>query len=660
MLTPRRSRPAAGARRVHVRKAAEVSTEAWLKAGLPRGHGLAPAREMARQIVALQDRLLVLLQEQQERYARYVEEHQPALAPIAKDAAQDLPPEALGTFHSWLEGVALRREWWREPTLSFELDQAQLSDALREALEEAVGTGGEAARRALGALGPGFASLGQTEARALLTEIAAYTSSASPEAQAIYQAVADRAAGRAMRAAVLRDGAGRLVGAISYRSAGGALDVVHLGALDGSVPGTGVQLLRELAAIAAKEGKDIVLQAPAEAQSFFSSLGFAADAEGGLRLSIRAASELAQGIPAGAPGWVRVGWLEGPQASLAVVDEAMATELLEQVMVWSGQGGNRVGLAVEALGGAGGDLFTTIALEDRSGKLLGVAYYHVTEEGPVMVDALAAAPDAPPGTGRRLMREIASVAARENRAVALQTLDESRSFYERLGMRMQPDGFMLLEAEEATAFASGLTGSTAFRGQLSWELAVAGASDWLREHKIPGVVDEVSTTTHQALVEALANGLARGESTHELALRVRHLDKVFGPIRAERIARTEVITANRHGGYQMGRDAGCTEHEWRSRVESPRTRNWHRSAHRQRVPYLQPYTVLNRKKEPEQLLYPGDTSLGAGPDNVIQCRCSERRVKSGVTDDSVLPIDEHGLATGPAAPGPVMAGPTGY
>ena len=72
MLTPRRSRPAFGARRVHVRKAVETGTEAWLKAGLPRGHGLAPAREMARQIVALQDRLLVLLQEQQERYARYV------------------------------------------------------------------------------------------------------------------------------------------------------------------------------------------------------------------------------------------------------------------------------------------------------------------------------------------------------------------------------------------------------------------------------------------------------------------------------------------------------------------------------------------------------------------------------------------------------------
>ena len=138
---------------------------------------------------------------------------------------------------------------------------------------------------------------------------------------------------------------------------------------------------------------------------------------------------------------------------------------------------------------------------------------------------------------------------------------------------------------------------------------------------------------------------------------MRHLHRVFGPVRAERIARTEVITANRAGGYQMGRDAGCTEHEWRARVESPRTRDWHRVAHKQRVPYDQPYALLNRKGEPQQLMYPGDTSLGAGPDQVINCRCSERRIKPGVTDDLALGIDEHGLAGAPGAPGPVVAGP---
>ena len=134
---------------------------------------------------------------------------------------------------------------------------------MREALEEAVGSGAEGARRALGALGPGFAPLGRAEARKLLGEIGAYATAASPEARAIYQAVAERAAGKAPRAAVLRDGAGRLLGAVSYRTTADVLDVGHLGALEGQVPGTGVQLVRELAALAAKEGKGVALAAPA-------------------------------------------------------------------------------------------------------------------------------------------------------------------------------------------------------------------------------------------------------------------------------------------------------------------------------------------------------------------------------------------------------------
>ena len=246
---------------------------------------------------------------------------------------------------------------------------------------------------------------------------------------------------------------------------------------------------------------------------------------------------------------------------------------------------------------------------------MAVAGYEIESER-LRVNWLGKKLGAPAGTGRRMMRELASIAAQDHKGIVLQADPGAVAFYERLGMRNEDPGRELphftFTPKETAAFASGLTGPTSFGGQLSWELAVTGASDWLREVKIPGVVDEVSLTTHQALVEALASGLERGESTEQLALRVRHLDKVFGPVRAERIARTEVLTANRHGGYQMGKEAGCTEHEWRARIESPRTREWHASAHRQRVPYGQPYTVLNRKGEPQQLLYPGRPLAGGG------------------------------------------------
>lgn len=528
---------------------------------------------MAVQIAALEMRLLVALRAQQDRYARYVEEHPPVLAPVHKDASRDLPPEALGTYHDWLESVALRREWWGDENVRFEVDPAELSGAFADALKEAIGTGGEAARRALGALEPGFSSLGQKEARALLGEIGAYASSKNPEANAIYQAVADRAAGRAVRAAVLRDGAGRLVGAVSYRSAGDVLDIGHLGALDGAVPGTGVQLLRELATLAESEEKSLLLSVPAESESFFASIGFTREAGGTFRLDLPGARALVDAAP-GLPGWVRVGWLEGPD--------------------------------------------------------------------------------------RARVRALALEAAARGKGLVIEAAPGTAALYERLGMTRGAASTYAFTAKEAAAFATGLTGSTSFGGQLTWELAVAGASDWLLEVKIPGLVGELSETTHQALVDALAYGLDRGEGTQALADRVRHLDQVFGPVRAERIARTEVITANRHGGYQMGKEAGCKEHEWRARVESLRTRDWHRGAHKQRVPYGQPYTVYNRKGEPELLLYPGDRSLGAGPDNTVQCRCSERRLKPRVTDDLTLGIDEHGLATAPTAPGPVVTGATGY
>jgi hypothetical protein len=468
---------------------------------------------------------------------------------------------------------------------------------------------------------------------------------------------------------VLRDGAGRLLGADSYRTAGDVLEVGHLGALDGQVPGTGVQLVRELAAVAQKEGKGLALTAPAESESFFASIGFARELDGSLRLSQAGAKALLDAAP-NLPGWVQVGWLEGPR--LVVVDydvtAAPVESLLAEIGEWTSSAeGYREDAKVQAMSAVKRALvnrdkthpedYGLVVFRDASGKLQGVtAYARRPDRDAVYAEYLGVNPNAPVGTGRQMIRGMAGLASERGQGLEVMATQRSASFYQRIGMTAQTQSYFGFTAEEAAAFASGLTGPTSFGGQLTWELAVAGASDWLREVKIPKVVDELTETTHQALVDALAFGLDHGESTQQLANRIRHLDRVFGRVRAERIARTEVITANRHGGYQIGLEAGCTEHEWRARVESPRTRDWHRMAHKQRVPYGEPYTVLNRLGEPEKLLYPGDRSLGAGPDNTIQCRCSERRIKPGVTDDKTLGIREHGLAGSPKAPTAVVAG----
>lgn len=68
----------------------------------------------------------------------------------------------------------------------------------------------------------------------------------------------------------------------------------------------------------------------------------------------------------------------------------------------------------------------------------------------------------------------------------------------------------------------------------------------------------------------------------------------------------------------------------------PNTRDWHRDAHGQVRPINEPFVVSNRKGIPERLLFPGDRSLGAGPDNTIQCACDERTVKPGVNDPATM------------------------
>jgi hypothetical protein len=371
---------------------------------------------------------------------------------------------------------------------------------------------------------------------------------------------------------------------------------------------------------------------------------------------------------------MQVGWLEGYSRTFAEVtgdEAALEAELAESWETASANFGqaqaalanfrNRAQqVALENITAEEAASMHLYILRAEDGSLDAVALVREVAGKPLYGDRFGARPGRT-GAGREMMRNLCGLDAAKD-GFLLTSTESAEGFYERLGMTMTKprEGWTGAEffftPEQARAFASGLTGPTKFGGQLTWELAVAGASDWLRDVKIPKVVDELTETTHQALVDALAYGLEAGENTQQLANRVRHLDRVFGRVRAERIARTEVITANRHGGYQIGLEAGCTEHEWRARVESPRTRDWHRMAHKQRVPYGEPYTVLNRLGEPEKLLYPGDRSLGAGPDNTIQCRCSERRIKPGVTDDKTLGIREHGLAGSPKAPTAVVAG----
>lgn len=132
-------------------------------------------------------------------------------------------------------------------------------------------------------------------------------------------------------------------------------------------------------------------------------------------------------------------------------------------------------------------------------------------------------------------------------------------------------------------------------------------------------VKAITDTTKKQIRKELSEGVENEESIEELAKRIDtlFLDQII-PNRSTVIARTEVVSASnlgsRIGAKQSGYDM---RKEWLATNDS-RTRNPHRRALGQTKDLDKPYIVNGQK-----LMFPGDTSLGATPDNTIQCRCTE-------------------------------------
>jgi hypothetical protein len=106
----------------------------------------------------------------------------------------------------------------------------------------------------------------------------------------------------------------------------------------------------------------------------------------------------------------------------------------------------------------------------------------------------------------------------------------------------------------------------------------------------------------------------------------------FSEGRATRIARTEVLNAGRSGQYYADAQSGIViGKEWKS-ANQDRTRAGHRAANGQVVKFDEPFLVANGSGVKEELLFPGDHSLGATASNVIQCRCWYKRILQGEED----------------------------
>ena len=134
-----------------------------------------------------------------------------------------------------------------------------------------------------------------------------------------------------------------------------------------------------------------------------------------------------------------------------------------------------------------------------------------------------------------------------------------------------------------------------------------------RENLLKGVPDDI----HAQVVAALKEGLEAGDSTRDLARRIRATFAAIGEGRAKTIASTETAAA-----YGFARQTGMTQagigyKTWlTSRLKNVRLAHSkaERDERNRHVPVDQPFVVGG-----ERLMYPGDPAGSAA--NVINCHC---------------------------------------
>lgn len=144
--------------------------------------------------------------------------------------------------------------------------------------------------------------------------------------------------------------------------------------------------------------------------------------------------------------------------------------------------------------------------------------------------------------------------------------------------------------------------------------AIATAFLDIRENLLSNVPDEV----HAEIMQSIQNGLELGETRRELMARIASKFDEISKGRATTIANTETAAAFNYARDKAMRDAGVTRKKW-LHSQSPdikEPRDNHVEIDGQIRPIDKPFNVRGVK-----MMYPSDDSLGAGPEDIINCHC---------------------------------------
>ncbi len=116
-----------------------------------------------------------------------------------------------------------------------------------------------------------------------------------------------------------------------------------------------------------------------------------------------------------------------------------------------------------------------------------------------------------------------------------------------------------------------------------WDLQDPAVLTWLEAHGLQAARG-ITETTRELLRETLIEGVAAGEGTEDLVLRIKAIYDNATTARVRNIARTEVNTASTWGTLQGYQQSGVVEEsEWLS-ARDERVRETHRKADGQRAP----------------------------------------------------------------------------
>jgi hypothetical protein len=136
------------------------------------------------------------------------------------------------------------------------------------------------------------------------------------------------------------------------------------------------------------------------------------------------------------------------------------------------------------------------------------------------------------------------------------------------------------------------------------------------------LMSNVSQETFDSVKAELQDGLDKGESYRELSRRLSNKFDEISEGRGETVASTEVASAYGYARNEAMKQSGATHKLWLGSGRPPGTLHGMRPAHaaahyaQQTVAIDKPFRVGG-----ERLMFPTDSSLGAGPEMTINCHC---------------------------------------